>query len=136
MAKLTLDRIWVTLAADAPAGQPQSMAFRYVSSLSSTPQFTVSSQVYADGKPRMSWVDEYQTKLPVTLLCVTPADRNRLEFPASMGGWLGEPVWVRDDRGRKFSGYIESPQSINEHLYNGECDVQVTFTGAYVNDLL
>lgn len=124
MASVSFTAVVVTLAKD----QTQSAWFDYVTGLQASPQMQISSQVYADGQPRMSWSEGYQTKLSCTVLAVTPAQRTLLELPESRGGWLGETVIVRDDRGRKFSAYFDPPTQITEHQYNGECDVQLTFT--------
>ena len=123
MASVQFTAVVITLAKD----QGQCAWFEFASSLQVQPQMQISSAVYADGQPRMSWSEGYQTKLSCTLSAVTADQRVLLELPASRGGWLGETVIVRDDRGRKFSAYFDPPQ-ITEHQYNGECDIAVTFT--------
>lgn len=131
MASVTLTEVWLNLKTD----DSQTRSFAYVSSFTSQPAMAISSAVYADGNARMSWVIGYQAKVTVTLLAVSGTDRRLFEFPAAAGGWLGELVWFRDDRGRKFCGYFDPPQ-ITEHGYNSECDVQLAFTQVFVDDLL
>lgn len=131
MASVTLGALWLNLRSD----DSQAMSFQYVTALGSQPGMQISSATYADGNARMSWTDGYQAKLSVTLVAIAQGDRQRLELNAAQGGWLGELVWVRDDRGRLFCGYWDPPQ-VTEHQYNAECDVQLTLTQVYADDLL
>lgn len=125
MATTTLETLWINLASDLS----QFLTFPYMTALGSQPTIQISSDPYAGGNIRKTRQKGYKASLSVTLQAVTPAQRVLLEFDADNGGWLGETVCVRDDRGRKFYGYWgDSPPQITEYPTTDECDVTLTFT--------
>lgn len=132
MTSVTLDRLWINLIDGADSSTARS--FQFVGSLQSQPQMQVSSRVYADGRARLSYVLGRQAQLQVTLRAVSEDDRVLFEFDQPAGGWLGRKVWFRDDRGRKLAGFWAPPQII-EHQYNAECDISLTITEVFEDDL-
>lgn len=122
MATVTLTAIWFNLASN-----PSRRLVLPYATLSVQPDINVDSIVYAGGNVRKVTQPGYQTKLSIDAQAVTAAQRQLLELPPSQGGWLGETVAVRDHRGRKYHGWWDPPR-IDEHRYNSECDVQLTFT--------
>lgn len=127
MASVILSALVINLASDVDA---EPLTFRFGSGVTSAPSITISSSVYSGGNVRKTRQPGYQAKLSATVQAVTPAQRVLLEYSSDdpfTPGWLGETCCIRDFRGRKFYGYWDAP-SIAEHGYNGECDVQLTFT--------
>lgn len=107
-----------------------------MSALGSQPQKQITTAVYADGNARASSMKGRAAQVTATLLDVEQGDRELLEYDAdsSPAGWLGEKVWVRDDRSRRFAAVFSNPQ-ITEHGYDGLCDIILTFNQVYENDL-
>lgn len=121
---VVLSTLWINDARDLT----QVESFPYLSALASAPTVGVTTTLYAGGNYRMLTTPGPQATLAVTLTAVTPSQRSRLEVD-----WLGAPLVVRDDRGRRFWCSYSSLQ-ITEHQYDDECAVTLNLVGFSYSD--
>lgn len=115
MARVEFRSVWLNLAED-PA---ERLYLPFMASFSRKPSQEGNVRRLAGGRlraiRRRGRADEWTLTLPNT----TPAQKDWLER------WIGEPVYVRDDRGHIVVGvYFGVPT--NEHNYNHDGDVSLT----------
>jgi hypothetical protein len=115
MAQVTLDRLWLSDAAD-PA---DAVAF-FTTGRSDSRDTAGDVRVYANGRLRVVTTGARQQTLGVTLRLVDPVALARLE------GWRGRVLLLRDAWGRKLYGtYFRL--TVDDYKDRSGHDVQLTF---------
>lgn len=102
MASVTLDELWLNLVSDPS----QSLVIVRASSSTSPQQVLGQVRTYANGRQRV--VNRAGRPGQTTVQART----TDLALIDKLMSWAGQPVWVRDERGRRHTGvYFEVPQT-------------------------
>lgn len=120
MVSVAITKLWLNLASDTS----QSWSFDTVTGLQASPTAQSTQEIDGDGTVNTLTTPGVPKSFAVTLAGCSAVDRQTIEFDL-----LNVPVWVRDDRSRKFAGSYSTPV-ITEHQYNDECDIALTFLQA------
>lgn len=117
MASVKLRAIWFNRVADPT----DFLALRFVTGFSRSPEKPGEIRRGAGGRVRLFTRAGWAVSWSLSFQAVAPQQKRWLEDHA------GELLCVRDDRGHKvFGSYLSV--DVEEHRYNHEADVSLTFT--------
>lgn len=131
MASVSITNLWLNLASDDSA-PPLHLRMQ---TMGIQPSQTISLSPYADGGFRVSSMNDYQHGASVHLIQVQANDRDLLELPPSLGGWLGLTVCIRGLRSRKWWGIWDLPVIDETYRFADMCDVDLTLHSSSWNDV-